>query len=58
MAAGGLGRLEPSRFDFFAQQEHARRDTRRLVLWYLLAVTAVVTSYCAAGALAYAFLGM
>ena len=41
-------------FDFFAQQDLARRNTRWLVLLYLLVVAAVVASYCVAGALIYA----
>ena len=40
--------------DFFEQQELARRRSRRLVLWFLVAVLLVVASYCAAGALLYA----
>jgi Zn-dependent protease with chaperone function/uncharacterized tellurite resistance protein B-like protein len=45
-------------FDFFAQQELARRNTRWLVLWYLAAVATVVASYCTAGALVYALLAL
>jgi Zn-dependent protease with chaperone function/uncharacterized tellurite resistance protein B-like protein len=43
-------------FDFFEQQERARRATRWLILWYLLAVAFSVASYCAAAAAAYALL--
>jgi Zn-dependent protease with chaperone function len=39
--------------DFFAEQERARRSSRWLVLWYALAVAAVVASYCAVAAAAY-----
>ena len=42
--------------DFFEQQEQARRTSRWLVLWYALAVLAVVASYCLAAALGYALL--
>ena len=41
--------------DFFEAQERSRRSSRRLVLWYLLSVLAVVASYCIAAALIYAF---
>jgi Zn-dependent protease with chaperone function len=44
--------------DFFEQQERARRSSRWLVLWYLAAVLAVIASYCAVAALAYAFLAL
>lgn len=33
--------------DFFAQQEESRRASRRLVLWYLVAVAFTVASYAA-----------
>jgi len=42
------------RFDFFGQQERARRASRWLILWYLLAVAFAVASYCAAAAAFYA----
>jgi Zn-dependent protease with chaperone function len=42
--------------DFFEQQELARRASRRLVAWFLLAAAFTVASYCAAGGLAYAML--
>ena len=45
-------------FDFFEQQDAARRATRRLIAGYVLAVAFVVASFCAAGALAYAVLAM
>jgi Zn-dependent protease with chaperone function len=44
--------------NFFEQQSLARRNSRRLVLWYALAACAVVASYVLAAALAYAVLGM
>ena len=40
--------------DFFAEQDAARRRSRWLVLWYALAVLAVVASYCAVAAALYA----
>ncbi|MGD9954172.1 MAG: M48 family metalloprotease, partial [Burkholderiales bacterium] len=40
--------------DFFAQQEAARRASRRLVLWYLLAVVFVVACFDLAATLLYA----
>jgi Zn-dependent protease with chaperone function len=40
--------------DFFAQQDEARRASRRLVLWYLLAVAFVVACFDLAALLAYA----
>ena len=39
--------------DFFAQQDEARRASRWLVLWYLLAVAFVVACFNIAAALAY-----
>jgi Zn-dependent protease with chaperone function/uncharacterized tellurite resistance protein B-like protein len=42
--------------DFFAEQDAARRRSRWLVLWYAVAVLAVVASYCAAAAALYALL--
>jgi len=33
--------------DFFAQQDLARRNSRWLIAWYLLAAAAVVASFCA-----------
>jgi Zn-dependent protease with chaperone function len=44
--------------DFFAQQDAARRASRRLVLWYLLAVAFVVLSFNVAAALLYALLAL
>jgi Zn-dependent protease with chaperone function len=41
--------------DFFEQQERARRNSRWLVVWYVLAVLIVIASYCAVAALVYAF---
>ena len=41
--------------DFFAQQERARRNSRRLIGWYLLAAVSVLASYCVVAALVYAF---
>jgi Zn-dependent protease with chaperone function len=43
---------------FFEQQERARRRSRWLVVWYLLAVLSVVASYCLVVGLAYAFLAL
>ena len=43
--------------DFFEQQELCRRNSRRLVAWFLLAAAATVASYCLAGAAAWALLG-
>jgi Zn-dependent protease with chaperone function len=40
--------------DFFAQQDAARRASRRLVLWYLVAVVFVVACFDAAATLLYA----
>jgi Zn-dependent protease with chaperone function len=40
--------------DFFAQQDAARRASRRLVLWYLIAVAFVVLSFNVFAALVYA----
>jgi Zn-dependent protease with chaperone function len=37
--------------DFFEQQERARRSSRWLVVWYLLAVLSVIASYCLVAAL-------
>ena len=37
--------------DFFEQQERARRTSRWLVVWYLLAALSVVASYCLVAAL-------
>jgi Zn-dependent protease with chaperone function len=42
--------------DFFEQQELARRTSRRLVAWYLLAVAATVASYSLAASALYALL--
>jgi Zn-dependent protease with chaperone function/uncharacterized tellurite resistance protein B-like protein len=42
--------------DFFAQQDRARRASRWLVLWYLLAAVFVVFCFNLAGALGYAVL--
>ena len=42
--------------DFFEQQELRRRNSRRLVAWFLLAAAFTVASYCAAGGLGYALL--
>jgi Zn-dependent protease with chaperone function len=42
--------------DFFEQQELCRRNSRRLVVWFLLAVASTVASYAAAAALVHAFL--
>ena len=39
--------------DFFEAQERSRRTSRWLILWYVIAVLAVVASYCAAAALAW-----
>ena len=44
--------------DFFEQQERARRSSRWLVQWYLLAVLSVVASYCLVAGLVYAFLAL
>ena len=41
--------------DFFAQQDAARRRSRGLVVWYAVAVAAVIASYCAVAAPLYAF---
>jgi Zn-dependent protease with chaperone function len=50
--------LKPRSFDFFAQQELARRNTRWLVGAYGAAAILVALSYCAVVALAYALLAM
>lgn len=42
--------------DFFDQQELARRNSRRLVVWFLLAAALTVASYAVAASLAYAIL--
>jgi Zn-dependent protease with chaperone function len=42
--------------DFFRQQDQARRTSRRLVLWYLLAVAFVVACFDLVATLAYAVL--
>jgi Zn-dependent protease with chaperone function len=52
------GRLDPQEFDFFAQQDLARRNTRRLLLWFALAAIGVVASYCLLVALLYGLLGL
>ncbi|HET9734296.1 MAG TPA: M48 family metallopeptidase, partial [Burkholderiales bacterium] len=44
--------------DFFDQQEHARRASRWLLLWYLLAVAFVVVCFNLAAALLYAVLAI
>jgi len=44
--------------DFFDQQEQARRTSRRLVLWYLLAALFVVLSFNIAAALGYTVLAV
>jgi Zn-dependent protease with chaperone function len=44
--------------DFFDQQEAARRASRRLLLWYLLAVAFVVACFNLAAALLYALLAI
>ena len=44
--------------DFFDQQDSARRASRWLLLWYLLAVLFVVASFNLAAALAYAVLAI
>jgi len=44
--------------DFFEHQERARRNSRWLVLWYLVAVLCVIASYCLVAALAYAFVAL
>jgi Zn-dependent protease with chaperone function len=45
-----------SEFDFWRQQALARRDSRRLIAAYALAVAFVVACFCAVVALLYAFL--
>ena len=40
--------------DFFEQQERARRASRWLIVWYLLALAFAVASYCAVAAAFYA----
>jgi Zn-dependent protease with chaperone function len=52
------GRPDPQEFDFFAQQDLARRNTRRLLLWFALAAAGVVASYCLLAALLYGLLGL
>jgi Zn-dependent protease with chaperone function len=42
--------------DFFEQQELCRRNSRWLVVWFLLAAAFTVASYCAAAGLGYALL--
>jgi len=42
--------------DFFAEQDAARRRSRWLILWYAVAVLAVVASYCAVAGALYALL--
>ena len=42
--------------DFFAEQDAARRRSRWLILWYAVAVIAVVASYCAVAGALYALL--
>ena len=44
--------------DFFAQQDEARRASRRLVLWYLLAALFVIACFNLAAALGYAVLAI
>ena len=44
--------------DFFAQQDEARRASRRLVLWYLVAAAFVILSFNLAGALGYAVIAI
>lgn len=44
--------------DFFAQQDEARRASRRLVLWYLIAAAFVVLCFNLAGALGYAVIAI
>jgi Zn-dependent protease with chaperone function len=41
-------------FDFFEKQERARRASRWLILWYLLAAVFTLASYCVAAASVYA----
>jgi Zn-dependent protease with chaperone function len=41
-------------FDFFEQQERARRSTRWLIVWYFMALVFTVASYCALAAAFYA----
>ncbi len=52
------GRPDPRQFDFFAQQELARRNTRRLLFWFTAAALGVVASYCLAFALLHGVLGL
>ena len=44
--------------DFFEQQERARRSSRRLVLWYALAVLCVIAGYCVVAGAVYAFIAL
>jgi Zn-dependent protease with chaperone function len=44
--------------DFFAQQDEARRASRRLVLWYLIAALFVVACFNLAAGLGYAVLAL
>jgi Zn-dependent protease with chaperone function len=44
--------------DFFAQQDEARRASRRLVLWYVLSALFVIACFNLAAALAYAVLAL
>jgi Zn-dependent protease with chaperone function len=44
--------------DFFAQQDEARRASRRLVLWYLVAALFVIACFNLAATLAYALLAI
>jgi len=44
--------------DFFAQQDEARRASRRLILWYLLAIAFVVLCFNLVAALIYAALAI
>ena len=44
--------------DFFAQQDEARRASRRLILWYLLAIAFVVLCFNLVAALMYAALAI
>ena len=44
--------------DFFEQQELCRRNSRWLVVWFLLAAAFTVASYCAAGAAAFSLLNL
>jgi len=44
--------------DFFAQQDEARRASRRLVFWYLVAAAFVILSFNLAGTLGYAVIAI